>query len=61
MQKLFMCLLRSLESHGKITEANMYKDGTYSNITVKTPDGIYRVSISKEMNQELTEKSTEEV
>lgn len=51
MLDLFMCLLLNLVRHGKIAEANMYKDGAYSSVTVKTDDGTYRVSISKETEQ----------
>ena len=52
MMDLFMCLLLNLVRHGRITEANMYKDGTYSNVTVKTDNGTYRVSITKEAEQD---------
>lgn len=48
MMDLFMCLLLNLVRHGKITEANMYEDGTYSNVTVKTDNGTYKISILKE-------------
>ena len=48
MKDIFMCLLLNLANHGKITEANMYKDGAYSNVTVKTDDGTYRISVTKE-------------
>lgn len=48
MMDLFMCLLLNLVRHGRITEANMYTGGTFSNVTVKTDNGTYKVSISKE-------------
>ena len=52
MKDLFMCLLLNLAQHGKITEANMYEGGTFSTIKVKTDEGTYRVSITKETEQE---------
>ena len=52
MLDLFMCLLLNLGRHGKIAEANMYKDGTYSNVTVKTDNGTYKVSVIKETEQD---------
>ena len=48
MIDLFMCLLLNLEKHGKIAEANMYTGGTFSNLTVKTDDGTYTVSVIKQ-------------
>ena len=51
MMDLFMCLLLNLVRYGKVTEANMYKDGTFSNVTLQTDNGTYRVSISKEKEQ----------
>ena len=45
---LFMCLLLNLVRYGKITEANMYKDGNYANVMLKTDNGTYRVSVIKE-------------
>lgn len=52
MKDIFMCLLLNLTNHGKITEANMFKCGTYSNITVKTDNGIYRISVTKEETEQ---------
>ena len=48
MTDLLMCLLLNLKNHGKITEVNMYKSGTFSTITIDTCKGIYHISISKE-------------
>lgn len=57
MMDLFMCLLLNLIRYGKIIEANMYKDGDFSNVTVKTENGIYRVSITKEEAEQDTDGS----
>lgn len=48
MRDLFMCLLLNLANHGKLTEANMYTGGTFSQIKLKTENGTYSISISKE-------------
>lgn len=57
MIDLFMCLLLNLVRHGKITEAHMYGNGTFSNMTIKTDKGSYKVSISKENDE--AEKTTD--
>jgi hypothetical protein len=51
MKDLFMCLLLNLTKHGKLTEANMYRGGDYSSITVESEDAIYTVTIRKEEKQ----------
>lgn len=48
MKDLFMCLLLNLKNHGTITAASLYEGGTFASLKVKTEDGIYTVSISKE-------------
>ena len=48
MKDIFMCLLLNLAQHGKIIEANMYKDGTYSNVTIKNDNGTYKIGVIKE-------------
>ena len=48
MKDLFMCLLLNLVKYGKLTEANMYEGGHFSNIKIKTDSGTYSISISKE-------------
>lgn len=48
MKQLFLQLLALLNVKGNITEASLYKNGKYSNITVELEDGIYSISISKE-------------
>jgi hypothetical protein len=48
MKDLFMCLLLNLTKHGKLTEANMYRDGIYSSITVEGEDATYTVTIRRE-------------
>ena len=60
MKDLFMCLLLNLRNHGKIVEANMYKGGTYSNIAIRTNDGIYRVSVMKEETEENSKENSDE-
>ena len=57
MKDIFMCLLLNLAQHGKIVEANMYKGGTYSNITIKTENDIFKISVMKEEDEE--EKTTD--
>ena len=57
MKDLFVCLLLNLAHHGKITEANMYKGGDFSTVTLKTNNGIYRVSVTRE--KEKTEQDTD--
>ena len=52
MKDLFMCLLLNLTKHGKLTEANMYRNGAFSAITVETDNGTYTVTISKEKDEE---------
>lgn len=52
MKDLFMCLLLNLVNHGRLTEANMYEGGYFSNIKIKTDDGTYTISISKEKEEE---------
>ena len=52
MKELFMCLLLNVVNYGKLTEANMYEGGHFSNMKVKTPDGtVYSISISKEKEE----------
>lgn len=48
MKDLFMCLLLNLQNHGKITAANLYRDGKFSSIEVERGDAIYTVAITKE-------------
>ena len=60
MKDLFMCLLLNLAQHGKITEANLYRSGDFSNVTVKTDNGTYRVSISKE-DEDNSPKTVSEI
>ena len=48
MKDLFMCLLLNLTRHGDLTEATMYKGGTFSVLKIETNSGTYSVSISKE-------------
>lgn len=48
MEKLFMDLLLNLQTHGKITAANLYREGKYSSIEVEGEDAVYTVTISKE-------------
>lgn len=50
MKDLFMCLLLNLTKHGKLTEANMYQSGVFANLRIEAEDGVYVVSISKEVN-----------
>ena len=53
MKKIFMDLLLTLQNHGNLTAATMYRDGKYSSIEVESEDAIYSVSISKtEKNEE---------
>ena len=47
MKELFMYLLRELAIRGKITAANLYRDGTISTIEVENEDAIYEVVITK--------------
>ena len=54
MKDIFMCLLLNLVHHGKITEANLYKGGTCSTITLKNEEGIYKVSVIKEETERVT-------
>lgn len=49
MKDLFMCLLLNLTKYGKLTEANMYRGGEWSNIKVEIDGVNYTVSISKEV------------
>ena len=55
MKDLFMCLLLNVVRHGKLTEANMYEGGYFSNLKVKTASGTYSISISKEKEEEGNE------
>ena len=55
MKDIFMCLLLNLAQHGKITEANMYKCGTYSNVTIETDNGTYRISVTKDVQEKENE------
>ena len=48
MKDLFMCLLLNLQNLGRITAANLYKDGKYSNIEIETKDAVYSICVSKE-------------
>ena len=48
MKDLFICLLLNLTRHGNVTEATMYKGGTFSILKIETDSGTYSVSISKE-------------
>ena len=48
MKRLFMRLLLELKDYGDITEANMYKGGKFSYITLENEDGVYTVNITKE-------------
>ena len=48
MKDLFMCLLLNVVNHGKLTEANMYESGKFANMKIKTENGTYSISISKE-------------
>ncbi len=48
MKDLFMRLLSSLQHHGKITAANLYRDGKYSTIEVESEDAVYTVTVAKE-------------
>ena len=48
MNELFASIFLKLEQLGDVTEANLYKSGDFSNIEVKTDEGIFRISISKE-------------
>lgn len=48
MNDLFMKLLLFFRDKGNITSANLYKDGSYSNLEVECPDGKYTISIYKE-------------
>lgn len=52
MRDLFMCLLRNFHSLGKLTEANMYEGGHFSNIKIKTESGTYSITIVKEKEEE---------
>ena len=54
MLDIFVCLLLNLVRHGKITEAEMYKGGKFSNVTVETDNGTYKVSILKEETEQDT-------
>lgn len=51
MKDLFMELLTNLQAHGTLTAASLYKDDTYSTITVESEDAVYSVSISKEKKE----------
>ena len=48
MKDLFMCLLLNLASHGKLTEANMYAGGEFSQVKLETEHGTYSITISKD-------------
>ena len=48
MRDLFMLLMTGLNNFGKLKEASMYRSGVFSIIEVETPDGIFRVTITKE-------------
>ena len=48
MKDLFMCLLLNLQTHGKITAANLYREGKFSSIEVEGEDAVYTVTITKE-------------
>ena len=48
MKDLFMSLLRCLENHGKITAANLYKDGKYASIEFENENAVYSISVHKE-------------
>lgn len=52
MKKIFMTLLTELQKHGDLTAATLYKDGTYSNLTVESGETVYHVSILKEEKKE---------
>lgn len=52
MKDLFMCLLLNLTKFGKLTEANMYRGGNYSNIKIEIDGVSYTVSISKEVEED---------
>ena len=52
MKDLFMCLLLNLQNHGEIVDANMYKGGKFSAITIETKCGTYSVGIHKEDEKE---------
>lgn len=52
MKDLFMCLLLDVERFGKLTEANMYEGGYFSNMKVQTESGKYSISITKEKEGE---------
>ena len=48
MKEIFMCLLLNLTNHGRITAANLYKEGKFSTIEIESDDAVYTVSVTKE-------------
>lgn len=48
MNELFATLFLKLEELGDVAEANLYKSGDFSTIKVKTEDGTFNISISRE-------------
>ena len=52
MKDLFLTFLNLLDCRGTITEAELYKGGTFSKIVVENESGVYTVSIVKEKTDE---------
>lgn len=46
MEQLFIKLIKLATEIGKLTEASLYKSGSYSSLKTETVDGKYEVSIS---------------
>lgn len=51
MKEIFMCLLLNLTNHGRITAANLYKEGKFSTIEIESEDAVYTVTVTKEVKE----------
>lgn len=55
MKELFMQLLIELRTFGKLVSANLYRNGLMSSFEVETDDGIYTITVTKEVKKDEAE------
>ena len=47
MKELFMCLLLNLQTHGNLTEANLFSSGNFATLVIENENGKFEIAISK--------------
>lgn len=55
MKELFLLLLNSLKNEGNILEANLYRSGNYSSVTVETENGKFSITVAREKEDGINE------